>query len=155
MSLSDNFSGYRIQILDTLKQACQAEVDLNDEDMVNYLNLLRKNCIDTFVGLIQGAKTGTYVPNNIDHLHFIIPYMGFIVNFMEHIGMQPYSTEELIGSCCGLVGDIASEFGKESIPILDTEGIKSLLTRGRNSKSATIKKYAVWATKQLAKLRSM
>lgn len=151
--LGDNFATYRPQVLDTLKQACQAEVDMNDPDMIDYLNLLRQSCVETFVGLIQGAKS-PYPQENIARLDFIIPHMPFIVTFVEHIGAQPVSSEELIGSCCGLVGDIATGFGKDSIQILDTEGIRALLARGRNLKNASTKKYAVWAVRELTKLRN-
>jgi len=154
MSLGDSFIPYHVHVVETLKQACQAEVDLNDRDMVDYLNLLRQSCIDTFVSIIQGA--GEQAPGtNMGKLQYVVPHMGFIVNFIEHVGSQSFSTEDLIGSCCGLVGDIVTCFGKESLQLLDTDGIRSLLAKGKSSKKANTKKYALWASKQLSKLRKM
>jgi len=102
--LGDSFAQYRGQVIETLIQACQAEVDLNDPDMIDYLNLLRQSCIETFVGLIQGARSsgnGNQYPStaqeNIEKFQLIIPHMQFIITFMEHIAAQQVSSEELIG----------------------------------------------------------
>jgi len=49
--------------------------------------------------------------------------------------------------------DLAMAFGAQAIPMSEKESITALLTAGRRSKNSKTKTLAVWATKELRKLK--
>ncbi|VDQ09122.1 unnamed protein product [Trichobilharzia regenti] len=56
LALGSEFWKYLPVVLETLSQATQAEVNLEDPDMVEYLNSLRTSCLEAYTGVIQGLK---------------------------------------------------------------------------------------------------
>ena len=52
-----------------------------------------------------------------------------------------------------LYRDLAMAFGEQILPLCEKDPIQNLLTNGRRSKTGKTKTLAVWATKELRKLR--
>ncbi|CAF4581971.1 unnamed protein product, partial [Rotaria magnacalcarata] len=50
------FKKYLEHVLNTLNQACRAQVAKNDYDMIDYLNELREGCLSAYTGIIQGLR---------------------------------------------------------------------------------------------------
>ena len=50
--------------------------------------------------------------------------------------------------------DLCSVFGAEMLHLVETESISSLLTTGRRSKTSKTKTLAMWATKEIKRIKS-
>ncbi|VDL92291.1 unnamed protein product [Schistocephalus solidus] len=164
LALGPGFTKYLTVVMETLKQATQAEVDLNDLDMVDYLNSLWSSCLEAYTGIVQGLKgednRTSSLPKSHVHLEpspqlqFVATHVPFILSFIQHAGSDPICTEEIISSSCGLIGDLVSAFGSEILPIVDVEPIQNILTQGRRAKSGRTRNVAIWATKEIKKMQN-
>ncbi|VDN09518.1 unnamed protein product [Dibothriocephalus latus] len=164
LALGPGFTKYLSVVMETLKQATQAEVDLNDLDMVDYLNSLWSSCLEAYTGIVQGLKGDdnrtSSLPESHVHLEpspqlqFVATHVPFILSFVQHAGSDPICTEEIISSSCGLIGDLVSAFGSEILPIVEVEPIQNILTQGRRAKSARTRNVAIWATKEIKKMQN-
>ncbi|VDN98526.1 unnamed protein product [Rodentolepis nana] len=153
LALGPGFVKYLPVVLETLQQATRAEVDLNDPDMVDYLNSLWGSCLEAYTGIIQGMKDNENGQPN-PHLQFIAPHVSFIINFIEHIGNEALVNDELVSSSCGLIGDIVSTFGGDILPYISVTPLQNMLQLGRRSKSSQTRTVAHWATKEIKKLQN-
>lgn len=103
LALGLGFDKYLAVVMETLEQATRAEVDLNDPDMVDYLNSLWSSCLDAYTGIVQGMKEGENgMPS--PQLQLIASHVNFILSFIQHVGNDPINTEEIISASCGLIG---------------------------------------------------
>jgi importin subunit beta-1 len=60
----------------------------------------------------------------------------------------------VLSASCGLIGDLVSCFGQQLLPIVDSEAINGLLTRGKKSKNSRAKTLANWSLKEIRKLKN-
>lgn len=153
LSLEAEFMDYLPVVMDTLKQATQAEVNVSDPDMVEYLNSLRNSCLEAYTGIVQGIKESGSRPGGA--LEFVACHVTHILSFIEHIGADSITTDELICASCGLIGDLVSVYGGRILQLLDVDPITNLLQKGRRSKSSRTKHLAMWATKEIRKLKNV
>jgi len=100
LAIGSDFEKYLSIVLQTLHQAAAVRVEINNFDMIDYLNELRESCLEAYTGIIQGycADKNTTDPGPLK------PEIEFIVTFIEVIAADPNSTEELVATCSGLIG---------------------------------------------------
>ncbi|CAH8591312.1 unnamed protein product [Heterobilharzia americana] len=127
--------------LETLSQATQAEVNLEDPDMVEYLNSLRTSCLEAYTGIVQGLKGDG--PQSTAALEFVAGHVPHILSFIQHIGADSITTEDLISASCGLIGDLVSAYGGSILSLVEVDGIASVLQRGRRAKASRTKNLAL------------
>ncbi|KER30117.1 hypothetical protein T265_13230, partial [Opisthorchis viverrini] len=106
LALGSEFLTYLPLVMETLKQATQAEVNLTDPDMVEYLNSLRTSCLEAYTGIVQGLKGDG--PRATAALEFVASHVPHILSFIEHINVDSITTDELISASCGLIGYVYS-----------------------------------------------
>ncbi|OON23129.1 HEAT repeat protein [Opisthorchis viverrini] len=178
LALGSEFLTYLPLVMETLKQATQAEVNLTDPDMVEYLNSLRTSCLEAYTGIVQGLKGDgprkffpqwfplSFKSNPIYKflclltgataaLEFVASHVPHILSFIEHINVDSITTDELISASCGLIGDLVSAYGASILSLVDVDSIANVLQRGRRAKSSRTKNLAVWATKEIRKLKNV
>jgi len=152
LAVGSHFKKYADVVLSTLQQASSAQVDKQDYDMVDYLNELRDACLEAYTGIIQGLK-GEDDKNISMDVEIIKPHLEHIIKFIETIAQDPDRVDNLVGACCGLLGDTCTAFGAVVLPTLDQPTFQELLQEGRRSKVAKTKTLAVWASKTIRNLR--
>ena len=86
-------------------------------------------------------------------IQFVQPHVEHIIKFIGAIAQDPDRTDNLVGACCGLLGDLCTAFGAEVVPLRDTPCFQELLQEGRRSKTSKTKTLAVWASKKIRNLR--
>ncbi|CAH0389883.1 unnamed protein product [Bemisia tabaci] len=154
IGIGPHFRKYLDVVLQTLIHATQVEVDRNNYDMLEYLNELRENVLETYTGIIQGLKgesTGPYEENaDLVALEAHVPY---IASFITMVAQDQERSDSNTSAAAGLIGDLCSTFGPKVLPLLDVEPINEMLAQGRKSQRKT-KTMAAWATKQLKTLKT-
>lgn len=145
LAVGPEFKKYLDVVLSTLAQASQAQIDKSDYDMVDYLNELREGCLEAYTGILQGLK---------EDLVLVHPHVPYVIQFITFIAQDSDHTDGCTAACAGLIGDLCAAFGNEILPLLDTEIISDLLTKGRHSKVNKTKTLSTWATKEIRKLKN-
>ncbi|VDP80524.1 unnamed protein product [Echinostoma caproni] len=152
LALGSEFFTYLPVVMETLHQATRAEVNLADPDMVEYLNSLRTSCLEAYTGIVQGLKSDG--PQSTDALNFVAGHVPHILSFIAHVGSDSITTDELVSASCGLIGDLVSAYGANILALVEVDPIGAVLQRGRRSKTLRTKNLAVWATKEIRKLKN-
>lgn len=150
LAIGSKYSKYAEVVLSTLEQASSAQVDKSDYDLVDYLNELRDACLEAYTGIIQGLK-GEDEKNINPEVQVVVPHLLHIFKFIELISQDPDRTDNLVGACCGLLGDICTAFGL--LPELSSPVFAELLSEGRRSKESKTRTLAVWASKTIRNMR--
>lgn len=151
LGIGPEFKKYLTIVLQMLAQASQLQVDVNDYDMVEYLNELRESVLEAYTGIIQGLKGLDKTPNQ--DIKLMEPYVGSIIQFMVTIAQDPEISDAIIAIMAGLIGDLCSAFGQPLLQLLENDHINKLLQDGRKSRTARTKQLSGWASKEIKKLR--
>jgi importin subunit beta-1 len=56
MALKVKFEKYLQQVTIVLKQAGDVKVDPNNDELIDYINVLRENILNSYTGMLQGFK---------------------------------------------------------------------------------------------------
>ncbi|VDM39749.1 unnamed protein product [Toxocara canis] len=150
LAIGPSFSRYYEYVMSILLMAVSsAKVeDREDYDKVEYVEQLRESCIEAYTGIVQGMRTSQ---NELAMLASQTPHM---LNLVELIATSDSVEDSLVGAASGLIGDLVTSFGVAILPSVDNQHIAALLTRGRRSKTAKTKSLAMWATKEIRKLKA-
>uniref|UniRef100_A0A915AY70 Importin N-terminal domain-containing protein n=1 Tax=Parascaris univalens TaxID=6257 RepID=A0A915AY70_PARUN len=150
LAIGPSFSRYYEYVTNFLLMAVStAKVeDREDYDKVEYVEQLRESCIEAYTGIVQGMRTSQ---NELALLASQTPHM---LDLVELIATSDSIEDSLVGAASGLVGDLVTSFGVAILPSVDNQHIAALLTRGRRSKTAKTKSLAMWATKEIRKLKA-
>jgi len=90
-----------------LMQAAQAQIQPDDEDLVDFINRLRLSILDAYTGIIMGLSDG-------QALHLFAPNVASIMQFLQYLSTpQSYKDDLCLQKAVGLVGDIAQQMGQD------------------------------------------
>ena len=81
LALEAGFEPYIQFSLMLLLQASTIRATSDDEDMIDYINMLRESILEAYTGIIQGLKEG----NRIDLFQ---PYVQSVLEFLQQIAMD-------------------------------------------------------------------
>ncbi|XP_034938522.1 importin subunit beta-1 isoform X2 [Chelonus insularis] len=155
LSIGPEFKKYLEVVLQTLAEASQTDVDRNDFDMIDYLNELRVGVLEAYTGIIQGFRGEgeiTGVPN--PDVALVEPQVPFIIQFITTIAQDREHSDESMCAAIGLLGDLVVVFGTKLLPLVETEPLTELLTKGRRARSNKARALATWVTKEIRKLKN-
>jgi len=113
MAIGAGFQPYLDFSMMLLMQASNTNVNPEDEDLVDYLNILRESILEAYVGIIQGLRDGNL-------LQLFVQYVSPILQFLQRISEDPARDDYILSKAVGLLGDIAQTMGPV-IPQLKTE----------------------------------
>ncbi len=158
LAIGGYFKKYLEHVLNTLNQACRAQVSKNDYDMIDYLNELREGCLSAYTGIIQGLRNSATSAGDssvtLAELQLVTNQLPFIVQFIETIARDPNKSDSTIGSAIGLIGDLVTSYGQQMIQYVERDTIEKLLVEGKRSKVMKTKTLATWATKEIRKIKN-
>ena len=106
---------------------------------------IRESIIDLYSGLIQGAQT------NGSEKTGILAFSEEIINDLFLITSDKDVPDSLIGSSCGLLGDLALNYPRlfSDVELDQMDSLNNLLTKGKMSDCHKTKSVAFWASRQL------
>ncbi|CAF3394129.1 unnamed protein product [Rotaria sp. Silwood1] len=158
LAIGGYFKKYLEHVLNTLNQACRAQVSKNDYDMIDYLNELREGCLSAYTGIIQGLRNSVTPAGDaslaLAELQLVTVQLPFIVQFLETIARDPNKSDSIIGSAIGLIGDLVTSYGQQMIQYVDRDPIDKLIAEGKRSKIMKTKTLATWAMKEIRKIKN-
>lgn len=123
-----------------LMQASGTRAPDDDEDLIEYVNVLRQSILEAYTGIVQGLKGG-------NKLHLFAPYVSAILQFLQELASDPNRDDGVLKAAVALIGDIAQAMGADA-EIKNQIGqpfIAQMLSDGANSPSESTKELAKWA----------
>lgn len=138
MALNGAFEPYLQHSLMLLMQASAMEVPQDDDEMIDYMNELRESVLDAYTGIITGMEDG-------GKLGLLVTYVPSILVFLQKIAMDPNKDEAVLKTACGLLGDIAKNFGPKVKEQINQPFVGQLLTEGCRSPVQGTVDVATWA----------
>jgi len=155
LAIGSEFKKYLEHVLNTLGQACRAQVVKNDCEMIDYLNNLRESCLSAYTGIIQGLRNAASTNAiAITDLQLVTAQLPFLVQFLETIANDSNKDDDVIGAAIGLIGDLVTTYGQQILQLVERESFEKLLVEGKRSKVMKTKTLANWAMKEIRKLKN-
>ncbi|EQC35799.1 hypothetical protein SDRG_06558 [Saprolegnia diclina VS20] len=147
LAIEGDFDRYFTPVVQMLLQAAHAcvSVDVDDEDVIDYMNQLRESILEAFTGILQGLAS-----HNKGQL--VEPALGGIGNFIAQLATDPNRSESVTNSCAGLIGDLATILGAASKPLMQQPYIGTLLVECANSQEGNAQNVALWAKEAVAQV---
>lgn len=124
-----------------LMQASGTQAPPDDEDLIEYVNVLRLSILEAYTGIVQGLKGG-------NKLHLVMPYVTSIVTFLQQLSVDPNRDDEVLKAGVALIGDIAQVMG-DSAEVknqINQPFIAQMLGDASGSPSDSTREIANWAS---------
>ena len=162
LAIGGHFKKYLEHVLNTLNQACRAQVAKSDYDMIDYLNDLREGCLSAYTGIIQGLRNSATGGNDstatgnaaaLAELQLVTAQLPLIMQFLETIARDTNKSDSIVGAAIGLIGDLVTSYGQAMLQFIERDAFEKLLAEGKRSKVMKTKTLATWAMKEIRKLK--
>ena len=116
LAIGPDYERFLADSMATIFAAAQADVDRDDEDMVEYLNILRESILEACTGIIQGLN-GDPERNIPSKAHLLQPYADPILQFVGTIATEVKAqpgdvTTAVIKGAVGVMGDLVFVLGQ-------------------------------------------
>ncbi|KAL7431561.1 hypothetical protein ACHAXM_002947 [Skeletonema potamos] len=140
MAIGAAYEPYLQLSLMMLLQAAQTQAPDDDEDLIDYVNMLREGILEAYTGIIQGLKDG-------NRTELLLPYIDAIMGFLEMVAKTRRNDydNEVLSKAVGLIGDIASSLGVHVKSQINQPYVMQLLQEGHATGDATIMDTCNWA----------
>ncbi|CAB9527268.1 Importin subunit beta-1 [Seminavis robusta] len=123
-----------------LMQASNTQAPEDDEDLIEYVNVLRQAILEAYTGIVQGLKGG-------QKLQLFMPYVSSIVQFLQQLAGDPNRDDGVLKAAVALVGDIAQAMGTEAAvkSQIGQPFVGQMLQAASASPSEGTRELAIWA----------
>lgn len=125
-----------------LMQASATTVPEEDDDLIEYLNLLREAILEAYVGIIQGLRDGNLVGD-------FVTYVPSILQFLQVIANDPNRDSYVLNKAVGLLGDLAQTMGPQIKDEINKQFASKLVSDAMSSGDASLVEVATWASQLL------
>lgn len=124
-----------------LMQASNTQAPEDDDDLIDYVNLLRQSILEAYTGIVQGLKGG-------NKLQLFVPYVSSITHFLQQLASDQNRDDGVLKAAVALVGDIAQAMG-ESPDVrnqINQPFVAQMLRDATGSPSDSTREIANWAS---------
>jgi importin subunit beta-1 len=142
MAIGAGYQPYLNFSMMMLMQAGQMQVNTDDEDLIDYMNLLRESVLEAFVGIVQGLRDGNLLQEFAQYVHPIL-------QFLQLLSDDPNRDDFVLGKAVGLLGDIAMTMPAVMPQLkqdLNQTFVAKLLADAQASGDQSMMETAAWAT---------
>ena len=140
MAISGAYEPYLQLSLMMLLQAAQTRAPDDDEELIDYVNILREGILEGYTGIVQGLKDG-------NRTEVLLPYIEAIMGFLELLAGDRRNDydNEVLSKAVGLVGDIASALGPKIKEQINKPYILQLIQEASTCDDPNVVSTAQWA----------
>jgi importin subunit beta-1 len=139
LAIGGEFVKYLSVVMGMLQQASTTTVDMNDYDLVDYLNSLREGIFEAYTGIVQGLRS-----DNMADPHFL-PYASHVIGFVSFVYADNSRSESVTRGAAGILGDLAHALGPQVKLQLNQPFVKELLTECARSEDENTASVGAWA----------
>lgn len=152
LAVGGAFETYMQATMTMLSQAACTTVDMNNPELVEYLNQLREGILDAYTGVLQGLKgdekSAAFEP-------YVMSALDLLRKVAEEHDSSSMSGDDVLRASVGVVGDLASSLGPRFKTLArqqpHVEYIQKLIKEARSSKlQEATKQVGNWAQQAIA-----
>lgn len=122
-----------------LMQASATKAPDDDEELIEYFNLLRESILEAYVGIIQGLRDG-------NKLHLFVQYVPSVLQFLNELSNDPNRDVFVLSKAVGLIGDLAQALGGQIRNEINHQFVAKLLSDAMGSGDQSMVDTATWAS---------
>lgn len=124
LAIKGNFSFFLQTILLALQKAGEAthQYDVNDEDLAEYFNALRKSIISAYSGIVYGLSDGN---NHTDPT--LTSQVPTIMQLLMLTMKDGNTSADVVNKSLGLLGDLGAIYGVAMKPMYQNAEIQQLV----------------------------
>jgi len=126
-----------------LMQASSTRAPEDDEDLIEYFNLLRESILEAYVGIVQGLRDGNL-------LNQFMQYVPSVLQFLEDLANDPNRDDFVLNKAIGLVGDLAQALGPQIRDQINKQFVAKLISDGMASGDPSMAEMSAWASQVVA-----
>eukprot|EP01112_Ceratiomyxa_fruticulosa_P013181 TRINITY_DN3691_c0_g1_i3.p1 TRINITY_DN3691_c0_g1~~TRINITY_DN3691_c0_g1_i3.p1 ORF type:complete len:854 (-),score=220.38 TRINITY_DN3691_c0_g1_i3:421-2982(-) len=145
MAIGAAFLPYMPVIMPMLQQASATTVNMDNDEMVDYLNELREGIFEAYTGILQGLRSDEKADQAFS-------YANHLVNFVAHVYADQSRTESLTRVALGVLGDIGHSFGPSVKSLLQQQFVRDLVRECLSSDNDSTRDVAKWVEDTINKL---
>ncbi|XP_062583910.1 importin subunit beta-1-like [Saccostrea cucullata] len=145
------FKQFLARVMSIIQLASQGQVEKTDLDMIDYLNDIRQGCLEAYTGIVQNFRES----GKSEDISIFVQYISQIMSHIEKVALDSDHSMENVSACCGLIADMCTVLGVKMLPYVDKGTIQGLITEGLNSENKRVRKIAMWATKEISRVKSI
>mmetsp|Transcript_8967 Transcript_8967/g.33079 ORF Transcript_8967/g.33079 Transcript_8967/m.33079 type:complete len:850 (-) Transcript_8967:735-3284(-) len=144
LAIGGEFEKYTQHVAGVLVSASQLQVNPEDEDKIEYQNILRENILEAYSGILQGVKSDKPQAFN----QFIDPVFAFL--YM--ISKDSSTDKDVFKAAVTLIGDLANVYGTKLQQYLNKAYIFSMIADAKESDDNELKTKGFFATEQMQRV---
>jgi importin subunit beta-1 len=143
-AIGGGFDKYLQIVMHMLKQAAdtviKTQIPDDDDDLIDYINLLRDGICEAYTGINQGMRAD----NKVDKMY---GYLGDVCAFVLHIANEKQCNESVRRAACGIIGDLILSFQDKVKTAVTHSDFQRLMsdTSSNNEYSKETTSLARWA----------
>jgi importin subunit beta-1 len=138
MAIGGAFQPYLQFSVMLLMQAASTKVPPDDEDLIEYFNLLRESILEAYIGIIQGLRDGNLLPQ-------FVTYVPSVMQFLSDLSADPHRDDFVLAKAVGLIGDIAQAMGPQVKQELNQPFVLKILQDAAQSGDESMAEMSNWA----------
>lgn len=132
----EKYLSYALPMLQSASEIC-AQIDSNDEDMVDYGNQLRRSIFEAYSGILQGFKNAK--------AELMLPHAPHLLQFIDLVAKDQQRDESVTKAAVAVLGDLADALGSNiKMMIKDSAFCTELLGECLQSDDEQLKETATW-----------
>mmetsp|Transcript_601 Transcript_601/g.716 ORF Transcript_601/g.716 Transcript_601/m.716 type:complete len:877 (+) Transcript_601:69-2699(+) len=115
LAMGPDYEPYLNDSMEIIFSAAQADVDREDEDMVEYLNVLRESILEACTGIIQGLNgdPSANIPSKGQLLQpYAEPMLAFVGTIAQEVQQGNDLSAALVKGAVGVLGDLVFVLGQ-------------------------------------------
>ena len=148
LAIGGNFEKYMDVTMSMLQQASATEVDMEDDDLVDYLHQLQEGIFEAYTGVLQGLRADSKADVFLNYVQGCLNLLVLVSKVTEQHG----TTDVLLRAAVGVAGDLASTIGPRFKQMVRQspykESVKLLMKEATKSRTDGTKQVAQWANTQ-------
>merc|ERR1719263_111503 len=146
LAIGGHFEKYMQVTMSMLQQASQTTVDMDDDDLVDYLHQLQEGIFEAYTGVLQGLRADNKAEVFVPYIEGCCALLLLGSKVTEQHGS---TTDDLLRASVGVVGDLASTIGPRFKQMVRQspykEAVKLLMKEASKSQTDGTKQVATWA----------
>jgi len=150
LAIGGQFEKYFVPVMGMLQQATftatSTRLDqIEDVDLIDYINSLREGIFEAYTGIIQGLRGDK-------RSDILLPFVGQMLQLVGHVWQDNLRSADVTRGAVGLLGDLAHSLGPKVKQHLNQEFIQRVINDALASTNQVTKDVAQWTKEKLSSM---
>lgn len=143
----EKYIHYAMPMMQGAAEVC-AQMDNNDEEMMEYSNQLKRSIFEAYSGILQGFKNSK--------AELMLPHAPHLLQFIELVSRDPHREESVTRAAVAVLGDLADALGSNvKMLFKDCAFCSELLGECLQSDDEQLKETAAWTQGMIGRVFSV